>query len=338
MKKNESSMGSKANYGCAVILIFIALLFFLPIIENGVPDDKNIATIMIIVATSSLLLSINFLIKGRKSHQEFQKMIDQQKKADEIKKKADDLEKIKSQERERQRAEQEKLEAQQRNNKLNRLKYDFNKKHKKKGSGFVEIIDYKNEFDSMVQKHQDIIKDKGKEYNENYNLKFVKLANYIQLKNENIKFIFNTVDKVDDLKDFRKLVSFFESEMHTYNLILLNSFNLVVSLIDDDQFTFYKIYERFDKLNIFNSNWENEVKEKLINIESNIEALISEVNHVGRNIVNSINDLTYITAESSERVNNKLKEIDSSIQVNNLLTLINTYQNYKTNKNTKSLR
>lgn len=247
------------------------------------------------------------------------------------------LEKIRKLEREKE-WEKERLRNNIRSNKLNKLKYELNKKYEKKGSGLLKIIGDDNEFDSMVQNHQEIIKERGKEYNENYNLKFVKLANYIQLKKENIKYIYETIGKQDDLNDYKKLVDFFESEMHTYNLILLNSFNLIVSLIDDNQFTFYKIYERFDKLNIFNSNWENQVKEKLTNIEYNIESLISEVNFVGKNIVNSINDLTYITSESNERVNNKLKEIDSSIQVNNLLTLINTYQNYKTNKNTKSLR
>ena len=36
-------------------------------------------------------------------------------------------------------------------------------------------------------------------------------------------------------------------------------------------------------------------------------------------------------------LDNRLGEIDSSIKTNNLLTLINTYQTYKINKNTKSL-
>lgn len=277
---------------------------------------------------------ISIKIDKKKAEAEFQEKQKIKKEKEKEQKRLAELEKLK---REKE-WEKERLRNNVRSNKLNKLKYELNKKYEKKGSGLLKIIGDDNEFDSMVQKHQEIIKERGKEYNENYNLKFVKLANYIQLKKENIKYIYETIGKQDDLNDYKKLVDFFESEMHTYNLILLNSFNLIVSLIDDNQFTFYKIYERFDKLNIFNSNWENEVKEKLTNIEYNIESLISEVNSVGTNIVNSINDLTYITSESNERVNNKLKEIDSSIQVNNLLTLINTYQNYKVNKNTKSLR
>ena len=59
---------------------------------------------------------------------------------------------------------------------------------------------------------------------------------------------------------------------------------------------------------------------------------------MGDRIVNSIEDLSYITEESTKLLDNRLGEIDSSIQTNNLLTLIQTYQTYKINKNTKSLR
>ena len=59
---------------------------------------------------------------------------------------------------------------------------------------------------------------------------------------------------------------------------------------------------------------------------------------MGNKIVKSIEDLTFITSESIRMLDNRLGEIDSSIKTNNLLTLINTYQTYKINKNTKGLR
>ena len=133
--------------------------------------------------------------------------------------------------------------------------------------------------------------------------------------------------------------------IHSYNLLLINSLNLIVSLIEDDQITFYDIYEKFDKLNIFNSNWENDMSHKLTNLNkgiselnSNIKGLMFEIRDMGDKIVNSIDDLSYITEESTRMLDNRLGEIDSSIKTNNLLTLISTYQTYKINKNTKSLR
>ena len=118
-----------------------------------------------------------------------------------------------------------------------------------------------------------------------------------------------------------------------------------MSLIEDDQITFYEIYERFDKINIFNSNWENEISDKLSvlnneisELNSNIKGLMNEISEIGYMIVSSIQDLSYVTEESTNRLNNRLEEINSSIKANNLLTLINTYQTYEINKNTKSLR
>ena len=123
-----------------------------------------------------------------------------------------------------------------------------------------------------------------------------------------------------------------------YNLLLINSLSLLVSLIEDDQITFYDIYERFDKLNIFNSNWENEVSNKLTDVNFNLQKIMFEIRDMGNKIVKSIEDLTFITSESIRMLDSKLGEIDSSIKTNNLLTLINTYQTYKINKNTKGLR
>ena len=45
-----------------------------------------------------------------------------------------------------------------------------------------------------------------------------------------------------------------------------------------------------------------------------------------------------MTEESNRQLQDQLSEIDSTLQVGNLLNLIQTYQMYKVNKNTKSLR
>ena len=63
-----------------------------------------------------------------------------------------------------------------------------------------------------------------------------------------------------------------------------------------------------------------------------------EIREMGETIISSIEDLSYITEESTRMLDNRLGEIDSSIKTNNLLTLIQTYQTYKINKNTKSLK
>lgn len=215
----------------------------------------------------------------------------------------------------------------------------------KDNNGTIDIIEEKNEFISLLKKHQHLVIEKGKDFNQNYIHQFIKVGNYIKQKRSNLQLMFDCVKQVQNQDNLYDYVQILESEIHSYNLLLINSLNLIVSLIDDDQITFYEIYEKFDKLGIYNSNWENEISQKLtslnkgiLEINSNIKGLMYEIRDMGDRIVNSIEDLSYMTEESTKMLDNRLGEIDSSIKTNNLLTLIQTYQTYKINKNTKSLR
>ena len=123
---------------------------------------------------------------------------------------------------------------------------------------------------------------------------------------------------------------------HTYNLVLFNSLNMIVSLVEDDMITFYEIHEMFDNLNMFDSKHEKDVSQKLTNIGDGLKNLMYEIRHVGNQISNSIDELSYITEESNRQLTNQLSEIDSTMKVGNLINTINTYQNYKTNRRLNS--
>lgn len=210
-------------------------------------------------------------------------------------------------------------------------------KFDKDDNGIIDIIETNDEFQKLLKKHQKTIISRGKEYNQNYTHQVIKVGNYLDDKRKNLQLIFDHIKRVEEQNQLEIFSEILENEIHSYNLLLLNSLNLIVSLIDDDQMTFYLIYEKLDKLNIFNSNWENEVLKRLSNINSNIKGLMYEIRDMGDRITSSIDNLSYITEESTKILDFRLKEIDSSIKTNNLLTLINTYQMYKINKNTKSL-
>lgn len=229
--------------------------------------------------------------------------------------------------------------------KLKVLKTSLLSKLDKDNNGTIDIIEEKNEFNLLLKKHQKIIIEKGKEFSQNYTHQFIKVGNYIKDKRSNLQLIFDCIKKVKNQKELGDYVEILEGEIYSYNLLLINSLNLIVSLVEDDQITFYDIYEKFDKLNIYNSNWENEISQKLTTLNkgiselnSNIKGLMYEIREMGERIVNSIEDLSYITEESTKMLDNRLEEIDSSIKTNNLLTMIQTYQTYKINQNTKSLR
>ena len=203
----------------------------------------------------------------------------------------------------------------------------------KDGNGEVDVVEG-NDFNTLLKKHQKSIV----EVDRNYVQQFVKVSSYLKTKKGNIQSIFNSIKDTPNQKVLNEYVEILKDEIHTYNLILFNSLNMIVSLVEDDMITFYEIYEMFDTLNMFDSKHEKDVSQRLTNIGDGLESLMYEIRDMGNQISNSIGELSYVTEESNRQLTEQLKEIDSSVQTNNLLTGIQTYQMYKINKNTKGLR
>jgi methyl-accepting chemotaxis protein len=172
----------------------------------------------------------------------------------------------------------------------------------------------------------------------NYVQQFVKVSSYLKTKKGNIQSIFNSIKDTQHQGELDIYVEILKGEIHTYNLILFNSLNMIVSLVEGDMITFYEIHEMFDTINMFDSKHEKDVSQKLTNIGDGLESLMYEIRDMGSQMSNSIDELSYVTEESNRQLTNQLSEIDSTMKVGNLINTINTYQNYKNNKNTKNLR
>ena len=66
--------------------------------------------------------------------------------------------------------------------------------------------------------------------------------------------MFNSILKLKNESEIIQSVKLLREQIESYELLLFHSLNMIASLINGDQLTFYKIYVSFDKLNIFNSN------------------------------------------------------------------------------------
>ena len=203
----------------------------------------------------------------------------------------------------------------------------------KDGNGEVDVIEG-NDFNLLLKKHQNSIVEVDRTYVQ----QFVKISSYLKTKEKNIQSIFNSIKDTPNQEVLNEYVEILKGEIHTYNLILFNSLNMIVSLVEDDMITFYEIHEMFDTLNMFDSKHEKDVSQRLTNIGDGLESLMYEIRDMGNQISNSIQELSYVTEESNQQLNEQLSEIDSTMKAGNLISTINTYQNYKINKNTKSLR
>jgi len=239
----------------------------------------------------------------------------------------------KRKEQERLEEKQERLKEEQTLKELQVSQTNVLSELDKDGNGEVDVVEG-NDFNTLLKKHQKSIVEVDK----NYVQQFVKISSYLKTKKGNIQSIFNSIKDTPNKKVLNEYVEILKDEIHTYNLILFNSLNMIVSLVEGDMITFYEIHEMFDEINMFDSKHEKDVSQKLTNIGDGLESLMYEIRDMGNQISNSIDELSYITEESNKQLENQLSEIDSTMKVGNLINTINTYQNYKINKNTKSLR
>jgi hypothetical protein len=221
-------------------------------------------------------------------------------------------------------------------NKLTLSKNSYLNNLDKDSDGNVDLAE--NDFNKLLSKNQ----KKIIELDKNYIHQFVKISNFIKTKRANTQKIFESIRDTSSQEELEERVSLLKNQIHTYELLVFHSINMMGSLISQDLISFYEIYESFDKIGVFNSNWENEVSEKLTNIGDKLDDLMYSIYNMEQNIVNELSNLSYVTQESFEDLNrsvtSQLKEVESSINTNNLLAGIQTYQLYKINKNTKGLR
>lgn len=236
----------------------------------------------------------------------------------------DDIEKI---EKEKELNEQ-KIEEENRIKKLKKSQSNVLSELDKDGNGVVDTIEG-DDFNLLLKKHQKTIVEIDRDYVQ----KFVKVSSYLKTKKVNIQSIFNSIKETPNQEVLNEYAEILKDDIHTYNLILYSSLNMIVSLIEDDMITFYEIYEQFDNLNMFESKYEKDMSQKLTNVGDGLHNLMHEIRSMGNKISNSIDELSYVTEESNKQLSSHLSKINSTMKVGNLINAINTYQNYKTNRN-----
>jgi hypothetical protein len=222
------------------------------------------------------------------------------------------------------------------NEKFNTSKINYLQEIPTDENGNVHLVD-NNDFENIFHKNQNFILSK----NESYIQKFVKISIYLRTKRRNIETIFQSIKSVNEQNSLDQLIKLLKNQIHSYEQLIFHSLTMVTSLIENDLITFYEVYECFDKLGVFDSNWENEISKKLTSINNSVRDLMVSINEMESSIVRSLTELTYINrtgfTELTSKIDYQLKDINSSLTINNLLTGIQTYQMYRINQNTKRL-
>lgn len=217
-------------------------------------------------------------------------------------------------------------------NKLNELIKRFVSEIDKDGDNTIDVIHHDDEFMKILKSNQKVILEMEKSENRDYTKQFVKLSNFLVDKEKNLQSVFQRMSSIDKLEQFGSFRSNLIQQIQFYNVLRLNSLQMISSFVDNDRITFYIIYEKFDKLGVWNTNFENQFLFKMDLLNSNIDRLLSEINNMSDSINQSINELISITEENTSSLSEKLSNIGSKLDMSNMLNTINTYQNYKTNK------
>lgn len=273
---------------------------------------------------------LEFIYQGEKLNTPIIKGKDLDKLLTEIEKVKSKLESIK----ENIRLEKE----EKRLGELNISKKTYIKEFDNDGNGVLDNVEQEIGFNELVKKHQTKIVEIDKKYLQ----EFIKISFYQKQKKNNLQSIFENINDVKNQDQLSKQYDLLKEQIHSYELLIFHSFNMVTSLIEEDMFTFYEIYESFDKLGIFNSNHENEVSERLRNIEGGVYELMKSIQGMEERIVSELGYMSYMNQINNSglinSVQNQLESIGSSLKFNNLLTSINTYQSFRVNQNTRTLR
>ena len=92
-------------------------------------------------------------------------------------------------------------------------------------------------------------------------------------------------------RDYEPILSDLNQHIISYQSLVLSSFKMIKSLDEDDMITFYEMYELFDKLGIFDTQWQKSMLEKLGDLTSTLEDVSTSLKSLNSTIEIGLNDL-----------------------------------------------
>lgn len=198
--------------------------------------------------------------------------------------------------------------------------------------GFIDVVEFAADFKDLLEEHQAALA----QVDHKLVHKLVKISLYLEQEQDNIYTFYRMIRETQDYEELNVQAGVLNNKIFLYHSLLVNSFGLLVALIDNNMLTFYRILETFDRLNIFNTNWQNEVFQKLRNLEDGINDLVDAIYSMESSLVDEIKELNYANLdaieEMEESISSKLRDVGSKVKLNNLISGLQLYLVYKWSK------
>jgi len=196
-----------------------------------------------------------------------------------------------------------------------------------------------NIFNSLFDSNKDVINDK---YRDNI-ADLMKVRSFINSKERILRDIIQAGLNSDDFKLITDYLDALIASIEFQETLLCSGVELLVSLFEDDIIKYHEIRDLFERLGVFNNTWQNNLIEKLSqmngrleNIEGGLEQLNSTIVEFENRFITEVQQLQIISAEGFKAVTSGLNKVDSRMNVSNSIAAINAYQNYQTKKALKS--
>ena len=202
---------------------------------------------------------------------------------------------------------------------------------------FLKLSSFLNDFQNQIKTDINTIprllkKEDLVEFVKNYDSRD-DLVNIVEELSDNVAFL-EGKDSRGVKNKLEQLLTLGENMENVLNahILTLNYYHsmaqaMLIFYLNNKKIQYFEIFEAFEKMGVFDSTWEKNILAKINSIEirlANIESQLLKLNNNFERLI-----------DASDSILAELKNIDSTIRFNNLLTGIQTYQLYNFSKKTK---
>ena len=197
---------------------------------------------------------------------------------------------------------------------LETIKLSFKEFMSKNNIGEIDIPNT-----DAFSKHLESYQHEIAKFDQSWIHDLVKIKSYLQSANISIKSNFQQTIEEDNLEYFKQMQAEVINQVEAYDKVYGNALILIDSIIESNHVLSYEIYEIFDKLGFFESNWEQRLIQKF-------DDLSDSINETNANI-NSINEKFDLITNTS--ISKMVKEAGTPNLIKTGMPLLSMYGGYK---------
>lgn len=295
--KEKRKSGIKVIIG--IIIFYVVFYYF----DDSDLIGGNDEQMYIVFSVISIYGLINYLFT-RKRKKIFNKEINEIKKkkhikVDEIKKNRTILDPI------QQKLQDCKNEIDDLTNNVNRLELyivnsellrDTKNVLDKDDNLKLDLIESRH-IDQIIEKNQVKIREIEKSENKSYIPDLVKINIFLNDYQKGLIIEFDKIQSDIEILDYKNNLEIFKRDLNFYKVLITNLLLMIRNLINDNLVGYYKTHDMFDKLSIFESNYEKKLISELIGVKNITKQLID------------------VTIESREQITSELNNLDVTMDI-----------------------